>query len=96
MVQNSITKDMGVTHSDFFRLLPKAMGEHTYSIDGHTVNAQVNGGSLSISLSEQKLRKIALLHIPFLTVSFKFDNVSDEQISAFITHFDLHFQRGGG
>ena len=96
MVKNSFSKDMGVTHNDFFRLLPKAMGEHTYTVDGHAINAQVDDGSLLISLSEQKLRKIALLHIPFLTVNFEFDGVSEEHITAFIKHFDLYFQRGGG
>ena len=87
---------MGVTHNDFFRLLPKAMGEHSYTISEHTVNAQVDSGSLVVNLSEQKVHKIALLHIPFLTVGFNIDAVSDEQITAFMKHFDLHFQRGGG
>jgi len=80
-------KNMGITYSDFFRLLPKAMGDHSYSVDGTGANAQVNadvsGGKLIISLGEQQ-------------VSFDFNGVSDEVIAAFTEHFDLHFQLGGG
>jgi len=93
-------KNMGITYSDFFRLLPKAMGDHSYSVDGTGANAQVNadvsGGKLIISLGEQQERRIALMRIPYIIVSFDFNGVSDEGIAAFTEHFDLHFQRGGG
>ena len=96
MVQNQFDKNMGITHSDFFRLLPKAMGDHSYTINGSTVNADVESGKLTISLGEQQERRIALMCIPFVIVSFDFDSVNDEGIEAFLQHFDLHFQRGGG
>ncbi len=96
MVQNKFDKNMGITHSDFFRLLPKAMGDHPYTIDNNTVNADVDGGKLTISLGKQQERRIALMCIPFVIVSFDFNSVGDESVEAFVQHFDLHFQRGGG
>lgn len=96
MVQNQFDKNMAITYSDFFRLLPKAMGQHSYTTDESIVNADVDGGKLIISLGEQQVRKIALMRIDFVIVSFDFDNVADDHITAFIKNFDLHFQRGGG
>lgn len=96
MVQNQFEKNMAITYSDFFRLLPNAMGEHPYTINGNTVNANVGDGKLTISLGEQQERRIALMRIAFVIVSFDFDSVGDEGIEAFVKHFDLHFQRGGG
>jgi len=87
---------MGITHSDFFRLLPKAMGDHSYTVNNNTVNADVDGGKLTINLGAQQERRIALMRIPFVIVSFDFDSIADEAIEAFVQHFDLHFQRGGG
>jgi len=90
------SREMGLTHSDFWRLLPRAMGEHPYKVKGDTVEASVHQGTLSIHLGPTQERKIALLNIPFSVVSFRFEGVEKEQQMAFKTHFDLHFQRGGG
>lgn len=89
-------RDMGLTHADFFRLLPAAMGPHTYRIDGNAVHGQVHGGSVEIHLGEQQERRIALMCIPHAQVSFVFRGVTKAQQEAFKANFDLRFQRGGG
>jgi len=96
MSQNHLVKEMGLTHADFFRLLPRAMGEHAYRIEGSSVDADVHDGSLKIVIGPQKTRRIALLHLPYAEVSFTFVGVSESQRLEFMEHFDLHFQRGGG
>lgn len=90
------SREMGLTHDDFWRLLPRAMGEHRYERIGDQVHAAVNDGKLLIELGATMERKIALLRLPYSTVSFTFTGVSKEQQLAFKAHFDLHFQRGGG
>ena len=90
------SREMGVTHADFFRILPKAMGEHPYSIDGHTVRGEVSPGSVQIHIGEQRVRRIALMAIPYAVVSFTFRGVPEQRQQAFKKHFDLYFQRGGG
>jgi len=86
---------MAITHSDFVRLLPNAMGEHEYTVTGSAasndmvVNANVHNGKLTINLGEQQERKIALMRVAFIIVSFSFESVSDEQIEVFMKNFDL-------
>jgi hypothetical protein len=87
---------MGLTHADFFRSLPSAMGDHSYRVEGNTVYGEVFDGSVEIHIGEPKVRRIALMAIPYSTVSFLFRGVSAEQQQQFKTHFDLRFQRGGG
>ena len=87
---------MGVDHRDFFRLLPRAMGEHAYAVDGTTVNVVVGRGTLRIDLGEEQVRRIALLALPFARVSFTFTGTSEAERDAFTRRFELAFRRGGG
>ena len=90
------SREMGLTHDDFWRLLPRAMGEHAYEIQGNTVHAKVHGGTLEIHIGELQERRIALMCIPFAEVSFRFRDIAESDQQAFKAHFDLRFQRGGG
>ncbi len=90
------SRDMGFTHKEFFRLLPLAMGDHAYQVEGLNITSQIHEGSLSIVLGPQQERRIALMRIPFCSVDFHFSGVSEQQQQAFKQHFDMHFQRGGG
>lgn len=90
------SREMGLTHDDFWRLLPRAMGTHTYQNEGDTVHAKINSGRLVITLGPPLVRRIALMHIPYSKVSFNFSDVTEAEQQAFKSHFDLHFQRGGG
>jgi len=95
-VAEQFSKEMGVTHADFYRLLPRAMGDTPYTLNGQLVSAQLDGGTVSIHLGEPQVRRIALLAIPYAVVSFDFNGVSDPAREQFMHTFDLHFQRGGG
>ncbi|MFK7892588.1 MAG: hypothetical protein AB8B63_17355 [Granulosicoccus sp.] len=92
----SYSREMGLTHSDFWRLLPRAMGEHSFVRKGDEVHATVHDGRLVISLGSARERRIAMLHLPYSEVTFTFSGVNKEQQMAFKKHFDQHFQRGGG
>ena len=72
------------------------MGNHSYERQGDHVHAKVEQGTLHIHLGPTQVRKIALLRLPYSVVSFRFAGMEQEQQLAFKTHFDLHFQRGGG
>jgi len=87
---------MGLTHADFFRLLPAAMGEHPFSIEGMTVRGTLHNGTVEITLGAQQERCIALLRIPYAQVSFHFRGVTQAEQVKFKEYFDLRFQRGGG
>ncbi len=90
------SREMGLTHADFWRLLPRAMGDHPYTINGNVVCATLDGGELEIVLGQPEVRSIALLRLPYSAVTFTFTGVEEVQQQAFKAHFDLRFQRGGG
>ncbi|MBX2883771.1 MAG: hypothetical protein KTR32_27710 [Granulosicoccus sp.] len=96
MTQHRVVREMAVTHGDFFRILPNAMGQTPYQVEGLSVTGKLGDGSVTISIGKQHERRIALLAIPYCAVSFEFDNVTDEQIDEFEQHFLLRYQRGGG
>lgn len=87
---------MGVSHADFFRLLPRAMGDTPFTVQGKTVSGELSGGSVTIEIGEQHVRRIALMAIPYAEVSFSFSGVSEGERTEFMRYFDLRFQRGGG
>ena len=90
------SREMGLTHADFHRLLPAAMGAHPYRVDGNRVQAQIADGRLQIVIGPPLMREIASIQLPYCVVSFTFENVSEPQQRAFKEHFDLYFRRGGG
>jgi len=90
------TDDMGLTHADFFRLVPSAMGDHPHRIEGMTVYGELHNGTVEITLGPQQERRIALMRIPHATVSFHFRGVTAAEQETFKAYFDLRFQRGGG
>jgi len=88
--------NMGLTHADFFRLLPAAMGEHPFRVDGMKVFGEIHNGTVEITLGAQQERRIALMRIPNAQVSFHFRGVTQAEQEVFKAYFDLRFQRGGG
>lgn len=87
---------MAVTHKDFFRILPRAMGEHSYSIEQNTVRAKVDQGNVTIEIGPEQVRRIALMAIDFCEVTFEYDNLSEQQVTDFRATFELYYRRGGG
>lgn len=92
-----IKKDMGITHAEFLRLLPRALDGGAFSVTGTTITFEDQGGrALTIELGPEGERRIALMHIPRTPVSLHFQNYDDAALKVFMTHFDRAYQRGGG
>ncbi len=89
-------REMGLTHLEFFRTLPSAVGEQEYTIDGSTITISLKVGQLIITLAPESVRRIASARIPKTEVHFSFENVSAEEKLSFLSYFDKRFQRGGG
>ena len=90
-------KQMGFTHADFFRLLPRAMGDNKYSVTGDTVQAVLATGTVTISIGEEKQRKLSPhVIMPYTDVTFEYANVPDELRFAFEEYFHLRFMKGLG
>lgn len=89
-------REMGLTHAEFFRTLPSAVGLHPYEVAGQQVRVKLPDGELSISLGKEQVRKIASITLPYTCISFRFSGVNDEERTKFLKYFDSRYQRGGG
>lgn len=91
-----IAREMGITHSEFFRLFPLAAEGYDYAIEGSTVSLKRNQQNLTIKLSVEGERRIAMLAVPVTRVEFEFEGFREPEIVAFMGRFDRAYQRAGG
>ena len=90
------SRDMGITHREFFRTLPAALGPTPYTVQGRDIIITEDARRLVISLSPEGRRRIAALSLPTTQVHFTFSGYSPQDIEQFMARFDRAFQRGGG
>jgi hypothetical protein len=89
-------REMGCTEPEWLASVPRALAGHPHQFAGQTLTVQIGAGSLRLSWQVVEPRVIALARIPRLLVHFAFDGLDDAQRLAFMRHFDLYMQRGGG
>ena len=78
------------------RILPSALRNYPYTIDGDIITVTVDNAPLPIELGAEQVRRIALLALPYIPVSFDHSGVSDDAFRQFLTQFDLYYRKGGG
>lgn len=93
---DAFEREMGLTHNEFFRTLPSAVGEQSYKIVGNIITVELNEGRLVLTLAAESVRRIASICLPKTLVSFSFENVPTDEKQHFLHYFDKRFQRGGG
>lgn len=95
-----VTREMGCSVADLVRWFPLAMGnfQHQTSLQIDDVMLfQPKNPLIKISGTTQAPRKIALLAIPVLNLSFVFDESLDSsECGRIMECFDLYTRRGGG
>lgn len=90
------TREMGMTHQDFFRGFPVVAGGRSWRQDNDTVFLDTEEGAVSIRLGPQGERRIALLVLPVTHLTFTFSGHDRGAVDQFMARFDLAFRRGGG
>ena len=95
----TVNRQMGCTVEELLYWLPAATDQKIFQVnkrlDGALISFSEDGIELNINLGIP--RKIALLVIPVLNVTFEFgSNWSKLDVDAFMKRFDLYTQRGGG
>lgn len=94
---NYFTLDMGITHADFFRLLPAAVASYDMHIKKNFIEIFSEQRRVNISLGAERIRRLsAHVSFPSTEVEFSFEQFGDAQREAFLHHFHLHFHRGCG
>ena len=93
---NTFEREMTITHDDFFRLLPKALADYQFRISGQAIHIKLQTGTVNIQLTSQTTRKIGKLELPVTHITFRFENIGQDQMQKFFDRFDLAYQKGGG
>ncbi|MDA0306631.1 MAG: MoaD/ThiS family protein [Proteobacteria bacterium] len=91
-----IKKEMALTHGDFFRVLPSALGGKAFKKTGANVTYKSGPKRLEISLGPERTRQIAKLSIPVTDVTLKFTGYARAERETALKLFDRMFQKGGG
>ena len=87
---------MGFTRPEFMRILPSALHGYAYRVDDEGIRVEVGGSSLTIRLGQERVRRIALLRLPFVEVEFDYADVDEKAFREFLRQFDLYYRKGGG
>ncbi len=89
---------MGCTARELTSWFPVALplAELKVEPSAHQVQARFPDGVLTITWQPLALRRIALLEIPQLGVTFQYVGLGDERRREIQRRFDLATQRGGG
>jgi hypothetical protein len=89
-------RDMGCTRAEFIGWLPGATRQAPFQIDGDMVTVITLSGRVQISLQEKPPRRMGLIGLPVLGVTFCFCGLDELTRDAFLAYFDLYTRRGGG
>ena len=91
-----VVKEMGISHREFFRTLPRAMDGFDYGVADGVVRVRAGDKLALIQLGPETVRSIASMRLPATRIEFTFSGYTDAEARKFLDHFDLHFRRGGG
>ena len=87
---------MGSTEAEWLAALPRACGEHNFTLSSGQAQVRIGQGQLHLHWHTLPPRVIALLRMPRLAVRFDFEGVEEDERQHFMKRFDLTMQRGGG
>ncbi len=91
-----ISKEMSITHTEFFRTLSRTYGAKRYQRDGTSVRFEDGSRSVTITLAPETTRRMGAMALPATRVDLRFQGYDETEMHTFIDEFDLHFRRGGG
>ena len=92
-----LRKEMGLTHTDFFRILAQLPGGWLQETRPDGASLKYADGRVEITLGPEQQRHLsALVQIPATEVLFRYANLSADEKKTFPARFDLTYQRGGG
>ena len=91
-----LTREMSITHKDFFRLLPQAVNAAPVTRRGNQADIATEAGRVKITLGPESVRKLGMMEFPVTPVTIEFNGFSQTEQAAFLARFDLAYQRGGG
>lgn len=89
-------REMGCTAAELRGWLPRACGERSITWHEGSAEVAIGAGTMRLAWCTLAPRQIALLRMPRLAVSFRFEAVDEATRQQVMRYFDLSTQRGGG
>jgi len=96
VIEARFERDYGCTEAEWLGWLPGAVRDQALALQPGGAVVSIDPGVLHLHWHALPPRRIALLCMPRLAVSFAFEHVDAQQRIAFMRYFDLFMQRGGG
>lgn len=87
---------MALTRADFLRLLPVAVGNEPYRVEGDDIVAADGANPWRIRIEELSGRPFGPVALPALAVTLSIEGWTDDEDRAFVKRFLLGYQRAGG
>lgn len=87
---------MGLSHAEFLRSLPAAIGDMDCRVEGPNIQISESERRVEIQLGPERHRRLGSLVLHQTRVSLRFEGFSEEERARFLRRFDLAYQRGGG
>jgi hypothetical protein len=92
----ALEREMGCTREEFLRWLPGAARHAPMQLHADRAVVQAGEVTVEISYTQAPPRRIALVSMPVLQVSFRFSGARMSAYREFLAYFDLYTKRGGG
>lgn len=89
-------REMGCTEAEWLMWLPAAVGDREWQLGLSNALVKIESGTLALNWRAGEPRVIALMRMPRLHVTFRFEGLDAAQRFTFMKRFDLYMQRGGG
>jgi hypothetical protein len=87
---------MGITRAEFLRLLPVAVGNAAWRMEGDEIAGEGIAPAWRIRLQEMPDRPFGSVRLPVLGVTLIIEDATDADAAAFVARFLLGYQRAGG
>jgi hypothetical protein len=90
-------REHGCTADEWRMWLPGAVAGAAMDVkDNDSARIRIGDGTLQLQWQALPPRQIALIRMPRLHVSYRFNDVAAAARARFMQRFDLYMQRGGG
>lgn len=92
----AFSRRMGLSHAEFFRILPPVVEALPHRIEDKVVHIQNGARHLTLTLGPELQRRLGAMRLPGFELRFEFRGYQRSEVEAFMERFDTVFHRGGG
>ena len=95
-MDTSFSRKVQLTREEFLRQLPDAAGTTDYRTEGDDIVIGTGNSQARIKLTDLGIEEKGSLELPMQRVDFRFENMAEAEVQAFMSRWDEHKLRMGG